>query len=90
MANEIVEKNLALKKLMLSLADKRAWEYNAGLIEQSLAELEKGKLAGRDEVIVVGHGTSFATALCASSWLSHISRISSKAMTGYEFRQYMD
>lgn len=90
MANEIAEKNLALKNLMLSLSEKSAWEYNSSLIEKSLSAMDEKLLHGKKEVVFVGHGTSFATALCASSWAAHIARLNSRAMTAYEFRQYMD
>lgn len=90
MANEIAEKNLALKTLMLSLADRKAWEYNSDLIEKSLETIDKELLKSKEQIFFVGHGTSYATALCAASWGAHIARRSSRAVTAYEFRQYMD
>ena len=90
MANEIAEKNLALKNLMLSLADKKAWEYNSGLIEKSLKAVDREILKSKEYVFFIGHGTSYATALCAASWSAHIARRSSRAVTAYEFRQYTE
>lgn len=90
MANEISEKNLALKKLMLSLADKKAWEYSIGLTEKSLEMMDRDMLKSREYVFFIGQGTSYATALCAASWGSHIARVNSRAITAYEFRQYLE
>lgn len=90
MVNEIAEKNLALKELMLSLADRRAWERSLTLTEESLDAMDKELLQGREYVFFVGQGTSYATALCAASWGAHIARLCSRALTAYEFRQYTD
>ena len=90
MSNEIAEKNLLLKELMLSLADKSAWAYNDSLIEGSLNKLDRSELARFEHIFFVGHGTSYATALCAASWGSHIARLTSRAVVAYEFRQYME
>lgn len=90
MANDIAEKNIALKTLMLSLADKKAWEYNSELIEKSLETIDTEMLKRKEYIFFIGHGTSYATALCAASWGAHIARRSSRAVTAYEFRQYID
>lgn len=90
MSNEIAEKNLLLKNLMLSLAERSAWDYNNELIEGSLAKLDRSELAKYEHIFFVGHGTSYATALCAASWGAHIARLSSRAVVAYEFRQYVE
>lgn len=90
MANEIAEKNMALKKLMLSLANKKAWEYSIMLTEKSLETLDREMLKSREHVFFIGQGTSYATALCASSWGAHIAKLNSRAITAYEFRQYLE
>lgn len=90
MVNEIAEKNMALKELMLSLAEKKAWEHSLMLTERSLETLDSEMLKSREYVFFVGQGTSYATALCAASWCAHIARLNSRAITAYEFRQYME
>jgi glucosamine 6-phosphate synthetase-like amidotransferase/phosphosugar isomerase protein len=41
-------------------------------------------------VYVIGHGTSYATALNGESFFSHISRLCSRALPAFQFSRYID
>ena len=71
MANEIAEKNLALKNLMLSLSEKSAWEYNSSLIEKSLSAMDEKLLHGKKEVVLSGMAP-LSQRLCAPPRGRHI------------------
>lgn len=88
---EVQVQNERLKEHMLSLRDPAAWEYTLSLTKDSLHSYDAdSRLNGIASVILIGHGTSYATALNAEYFLSHFAKVNARAITAYQFRQYSE
>lgn len=88
---EIKNRNQVLLDLMLSCKDAGPWQENRRLFATGLEEMEKADWFERiDQVFLIGHGTSFATACNAETYLSHIGGWTARAITAFEFSRYPD
>jgi glucosamine 6-phosphate synthetase-like amidotransferase/phosphosugar isomerase protein len=89
MAATIAEQNDILRKHMLSLADPKAWEKTMALTSKSLKTFEnKPFLKEVKQVILIGHGTSYATSLNIESFIAHIADCRAVAMPAFHFAGY--
>lgn len=74
---------------MFSAADSATWRRNTELIEKSFSQFRAiERFAAIDTAIVVGQGTSYATACNAETYLSHLAGLSARALTAFEFSRY--
>ena len=86
--SEIRRQNGNLKELIFSLADPAAWELSRGISEKSIAGFIGDDAFERiDTVYLVGHGTSYASALTAELFFSHIAGVKAHCMTAYHFKR---
>ena len=85
---EIEKNNNALLELMLKASKRTFWNDTIALTEKSLGCIDEGTWAEIDYVIIVGQGTSLATAYNAESYLSHIAGLQARALPAFEFRSY--
>lgn len=82
--------NEKLSKLMLSLAEPERWERTERLTASSLTAYQSDQALNRVEtVIVIGHGTSLATAMNAEFLFSEIAGVASRAIPAYQFHSYV-
>jgi glucosamine 6-phosphate synthetase-like amidotransferase/phosphosugar isomerase protein len=90
MSNKSVqEKNQRLQEHMLALRDPSAWDHTLALTEESLRRFSGDpRLRKVRTVLLLGHGTSYATALNAEFFFSHLAGVNARAITAYQFRQY--
>ena len=87
--NENQIRNDALRNLMLSASKRSTWEKTLQLTDKSLADLlGQPDFNGIERVFFTGHGTSYATAMCAASFMSHIGAIEASAVTAFQLGQY--
>lgn len=85
----IPEANAALRRLMMTLADPAGWDRTRALMAESLRALEGAEwLAGIEQVILVGHGTSYATALNVESFVARMAKVPARALPAFQFAQY--
>lgn len=89
--SEIINRNLKLKRHMLSLAVPEAWKRNNYLVEESLSLMESSKV-WKDirQVILVGHGTSYATAMNGEIYINRIAHVQARALPAYQFLKFME
>ena len=81
--------NERLKRLMLSLAKPEKWKATEELAAASLrAYAADERLARVDTVIIIGHGTSLATAMNAEFLFSRAAGAAARAVPAYQFRSY--
>ena len=81
--------NERLKRLMLSLAKPEKWKATEELAASSLrAYAADERLARVDTVIIIGHGTSLATAMNAEFLFSRAAGAAARAVPAYQFRSY--
>ena len=86
--SEIKRQNGNLKELIFSLADPAAWELSRSISEKSIASFIGDDAFERiDTVYLVGHGTSYASALTAELFFSHIAGLKAHCMTAYHFKR---
>ena len=89
---EIDLRNKELLELMLSAAKPEIWQKNAAMVSESLSDpaYANGKMAKVRKALVIGQGTSYATAWNAASYLSHLAGLEAQAITAFECTNYMD
>ncbi|MBW8347924.1 SIS domain-containing protein [Bacillus sp. IITD106] len=88
---EIYERNERLRMHILTLADKQSWQRTLTMTDESIKEFENESwLSEIDTVYIVGHGTSFATALNAESWFAHIAKLNARALPAFQFSRYAE
>lgn len=86
---EIAALNERLREHILSLAKAESWKRNDELIAESTASFEgEPYLGGIQNVYIVGHGTSFATASNAESLIAHIAKVYAGRCTHTRLREY--
>lgn len=91
MDQTIAQRNLALREHMLQLAGPEGWDATIAATRSSLAGLAAAPwLPKLRNVLLVGHGTSYATASNIESWLSHIARVNARALPAFQVAQYPD
>ena len=88
---ELELRNRELLNLMLSAAKPEIWKKNAAVVAGSLADasISQGKLASVQRALVIGQGTSYATAWNAASYLSRVAGLEAQAITAFECLHYM-
>ena len=87
--SEIRTGNEKLSRLMLSLSEPERWETTEKLTATSLDAYRKDRALDRVEtVIVIGHGTSLATAMNAEFLFSEVAGVASRAIPAYQFHSY--
>ena len=88
---DVQKRNDKLREHMLQLSQRQAWEATIEATESSLKALEGAPwLSTVRTVYLVGHGTSYATALLVESWLTHIARLQATAQPAFRFAEYLD
>ncbi len=88
---EISELNEQLRRHMFQLADPQFWKRNDEMTDGSIdAFRENGFLRNIRAVYLVGHGTSYATALNGESLIAHIAGVYARAVYAYQMREYPD
>lgn len=88
---DIKQKNKELLKHMLSIATPQGWEESLVLTRNSIKAISGNtRLKNIRKVLIVGQGTSYATSLNAEFFFSRLSGLSSRALTAYQLRKYMD
>lgn len=86
---EIQSSNQALKQMMLSLSQASGWERSEGMTQESIAAFPHPEQLGTiKSVILVGHGTSLATAMNGEFLFSTIASIQARAVPAYQFLHY--
>lgn len=89
--SEIRRQNENLKELIFTLTDAKEWEISRRLSEKSIeAFINDEVFSGIDTVFLVGHGTSYASALTAETFFGRIAGVHAHCMTAYHFRKCMD
>ncbi len=85
---EIQKRNHALLELMLDASARTFWNDTIALTERSLSRIDERAWAEIDHAVIVGQGTSLATAYNAESYLSHIAGLQARALPAFEFKSY--
>lgn len=82
--------NDRLKEHMLSLRNPEAWQHSLSLTRESLDRYpsDDPRLAAIRHVVLVGHGTSYATSLNAEYFFTRFAKVYARAIPAYQFRQY--
>ena len=90
--NAVQMRNEKLKEHMLSLRSPESWQHTCELTWESLAGYPSNdpRLAAVRYVILVGHGTSYATSLNAEYFFSRFAKVFARAVPAYQFRQYSE
>lgn len=89
-AEEVNKANQALRNRMLSLSSPGAWEKTQSLTQASVEIALKDKaLVKIKTVFLIGHGTSYATAMNGECYLSRIARVYARALPAYHFLHYI-
>ncbi len=90
MGRTIAEENIHLKAHMMSVMTQEGWSTTKKLTNDSLEKFEKdnGWISEIDNVIIVGHGTSYATALVIESFMSRIANVRATALPAFVFANY--
>ena len=89
---EIDLRNKELLQLMMSAAGPAVWRQNETLIADSLADdsFQRQALSKVKKALVIGQGTSYATAWNAASYFSRIAGLEAHAITAFECLHYME
>jgi fructoselysine-6-P-deglycase FrlB-like protein len=84
-------RNQILKKHILSLADAASWEETERLSRASITDIfAERQFRDVTTVLVVGHGTSFATSQLVAHWMRAISRVEATAVYPFMLAHYPD
>ena len=89
---EIDLRNRELLQLMLSAAAPAVWRQNEKMIADSLADpsFRRPALSKARKALVIGQGTSYATAWNTASYFGRIAGLEAHAITAFECSHYME
>ena len=86
---DTASRNSRLAEMMLSLATPAGWERSEAMTRESIAAFpQDGKLRQIRQVVLIGQGTSLATAMNAEFLFSRIAGVEARALPAYPFRCY--
>ena len=86
---DISSRNAKLAAMMLSLASPEGWERSEAMTRDSIAAFSQSERLNQvQHVVLIGQGTSLATAMNAEFLFSSIVGIDALTIPGFPFRCY--